>query len=116
MRVMAAVVVAAAVFACAGAASADTQAARPAIEVLSRPGQLSRWAFVVRAALARRQPDANARPVARMHLKTHDGTDELVEALARTTDASGRAWVQIRLPILPNGSTGWVPADALTGF
>jgi hypothetical protein len=88
----------------------------PPREVLSEPGKVSRWAFVVRSAIARRDPSADARPVARLRLKTQDGTDELVLALERTTDASGRPWVRVRLPILPNGSTGWVPQATLGGF
>jgi L,D-transpeptidase catalytic domain len=120
-----ALVVAAALSGCVASAAADGPSAPAApdptaqptaIETLSVPGTLSRWAFVVHAVVARRAPDSAARAVARMHLKTHDGTDELVMALARTRDAAGRPWVKIRLPILPNGTTGWVPADALGGF
>src|SRR3954451_12394411 len=57
----------------------------PAHEVLSVPGQVSRWAFVIRKTIARRQPRGDARGVARLHLKTQDGTDELVLALERFT-------------------------------
>jgi hypothetical protein len=116
MRACGCALIAVVVLGSGASAAADDPPAQPAIETLSVPGQLSRWAFVVHAVLARREPDAKARPVARMHLKTHDRTDELVLALERTRDATGRAWVKIRLPILPNGTTGWVPADALGGF
>src|SRR3954451_979815 len=74
----------------------------PSREVLSEPGELSRWAFVVRKTIARREPRQGSRAVARVHLKTQDGTDELVLALERTTDDQGRQWIRIRLPILPN--------------
>ena len=92
-----------------------TAAEPPAAEVttLSEPGVLSHWAFVDRRVAARARPDADARVVARLKLKTEDGTDELVMALASTYDADGREWVQVRLPIRPLGSTGWVPVDAL---
>ncbi len=33
--------------------------------------------------------------------------------LARTTDVGGRTWLQVRLPVRPNGTTGWVPEEAL---
>jgi lipoprotein-anchoring transpeptidase ErfK/SrfK len=33
--------------------------------------------------------------------------------LERVYDDRGRPWVSVRLPVLPNGSTGWVPEDAL---
>jgi hypothetical protein len=85
-------------------------------ELLSKPGHVSRWAFVLRKAIAREVPEPGAKAVARLRLRTQDGTDELVAVLARQTDAAGRRWVQVRLPILPNGSTGWVQEDALGRF
>ena len=88
----------------------------PLPEVLSKPGAVSRWAFVNRRAIARREPDLKSRGVARLRLKTQDGTDEIVMVLARVTDSAGRRWIQVRLPILPNNSTGWVPQAALGGF
>lgn len=90
--------------------------AAPSRQILSEPGHVSRWAFVLRRALARRLPDRNAKVVARLRLKTQDGTDELVAALERRVDAAGRHWVLVRLPILPNNTTGWVPENALGGY
>jgi hypothetical protein len=52
----------------------------------------------------------------RLKLKTEDGTDELHVLLRRYTDDSGRRWIQVRLPLLPNGRTGWVPQESLGGF
>jgi hypothetical protein len=88
----------------------------PVRETLSVPGEVSRWAFVDRRAIARREPAAGAKAVARLRLKTQDGTDELVLALERHFDAAGRVWVRVRLPILPNGATGWVPEEALGAY
>ena len=96
--------------------SATHSPAAPTRRILSEPGHVSRWAFVLRKALARRAPDAKSKPVARLRLKTQDGTDELVAALERRLDAHGRAWVLIRLPILPNNTTAWVPEDALGSY
>ena len=36
--------------------------------------------------------------------------------LARRRDSSGRLWLRVRLPVLPNGTTGWVPRRALGGY
>jgi lipoprotein-anchoring transpeptidase ErfK/SrfK len=94
-------------------ALAPAPPAAPVEQVLSHPGQTSRWAFVVRKAIARETPDTTAKAVARLRLRTQDGTDELVAVLARYTDADGLHWLQVRLPILPNNSTGWVPETAL---
>jgi hypothetical protein len=71
---------------------------------------------VLRKAIARKAPDAHAKAVARLRLKTQDGTDEIVAVLERRSDAAGRPWVLVRLPILPNNSTGWVPEGALGGY
>jgi hypothetical protein len=88
----------------------------PAREILSEPGHVSRWAFVLRKAIARKSPDPAAKAVARLRLKTQDGTDELVAVLERRTDEAGRRWILVRLPILPNNSTGWLPENALGKF
>src|SRR3954470_7097334 len=101
----------------AGAMAEDAGPARlGAPEVLSVPGHVSRWAFTLKTAIARRSPDVGSAAVARLRLRTQDGTDELVMVLRRGVGASGRRWVEVRLPILPNNSTGWVPQEALGGF
>jgi hypothetical protein len=82
-------------------------------ERLHRPGRRSHFAFVNRRAIARARPRAGARAVARLRLRTQDGTDELVLALERRADRDGRPWLKVRLPVRPNGTTGWVPEDAL---
>jgi hypothetical protein len=99
-----------------GSARAACTPPAPAVESLSTPGELSRWAFVHRKAIVRKEPRAGAKAVSRLRLETQDGTDELVLVLERTRDAAGRPWLRVRLPILPNGSTGWVPQQALGAF
>jgi L,D-transpeptidase catalytic domain len=108
MRSAAGLVACVTLLACAPGATAN--------ETLSKPGDVSRWAFVTHATIARKAPDWRSKAVARVTLKTPDATDNLVLALERTKDAAGRAWVRVRLPILPNGSTGWVRAETLGGF
>jgi hypothetical protein len=83
------------------------------IELLDRPGVRSHYAFVNRRAAVRKQPSSTARTITKLKLWTEDGTDELLLVLARTTDAAGRGWLRVRLPIRPNNSTGWVPEAAL---
>lgn len=82
-------------------------------EDLHRPGVRSHYAFVNERATARVSPSEDARAVARLKLRTEDDTDELVLVLARKTDAEGEGWLQVRLPVRPNGTTGWVPEEAL---
>ena len=88
-------------------AAAPPEAAAPQPFVLSRPGKLSRWAFVRRRTAARSRPSASARRVTTLTTRTPEGTANLVLALERV-EVGGRLWVRVRLPILPNNSTGWV--------
>ena len=84
------------------------------VEDLYRPQVVSRFAFVNPAVTARDVPYWDGRHVGRLETKTEDGTDELVLVLARTRDREGRRWLKVSLPILPNGTTGWVPGSALS--
>jgi lipoprotein-anchoring transpeptidase ErfK/SrfK len=96
-------------------ALADTRAVAVAAADfrLSRPADhLWRWALVERGVAARRTPDRAAPVVARLRTSTPEDTPEAVPLLVRR-EVSGRLWVQVRLPVLPNGTTGWVPRDAL---
>ena len=93
------------------AAAAPAQAAK--IERLSRPGKTSYWAFVDRAEWARAKPSTSARKVAKLTLRSPEATDDLVMVLDRT-ETRGRTWLRVRLPVRPNGTTGWVPASALS--
>lgn len=115
MRHAAAIVVSLSAALLAAPVSTASAAEPPAIEVtsLSQPGELSHWAYVDRRVAARSRPGGDARVVGRLKLKTEDGTDELVMVLASAFDENGREWLQVRLPIRPLGSTGWVPTEAL---
>ena len=100
----------------AGAAPAGARvsdAGRPV--QISGPGHVWYWAFVRRPVVARSTPARSGRRVASIATRTPEGTANLVLALARRTVA-GRSWVQVRLGILPNNSTGWVPRSALGGY
>jgi len=80
---------------------------------LSNERTLSRWAHVTRPTLARRAPDADARTVKRLSTRTADGSPEVVLALQDRRYSNGDHWVEVRLPMRPNGETGWVPREAL---
>ena len=73
-----------------------------------------RWAYVLRPTAARAKPTTSSHIVTHLKVFTLDSTVNLVLLLARATDAGGRVWYRVRLPILPNNSTGWVRADDLT--
>ena len=105
-------------FAVLGAVAIALIAAAPAraakIENLNKLGKESYYAFVEKAVGAKAEPETTAKTVGKLRLKTGEGTDDLVLVIARTTDSKDRVWLKVRLPIRPNGTTGWVQASALS--
>jgi hypothetical protein len=88
----------------------------PAPRELRPVAREARWAPVLETAAARQAPDAAASVVAELSTRTPEGTTNIVLVLGRTTDAAGRLWVRVRLPVLPNNTTGWLPRSALGGY
>lgn len=86
-----------------GAASAPGETT-----VLSERDGISRWAHVLRPTAARVAPSRSARAITVVSRRTPEGTNNLVLALE-----SRGPWVRVRLAVLPNGTTGWVPRSAL---
>jgi hypothetical protein len=85
----------------------------PAPRLLAASGRASQNATVLRSTVARLRPDARAPAVARLDKRTPERTANLVLVVGRAKDRAGELWVRVQLPILPNGSTGWVRRDAL---
>ena len=77
---------------------------------------LSYWSPVVRSVSARASPAAGAPRVALIGTRTAEHTPNIVLTMGRASDARGRVWTRVRLPVLPNNSTGWVPRSALGGL
>ncbi|MBX5443292.1 MAG: L,D-transpeptidase [Solirubrobacteraceae bacterium] len=80
---------------------------------LSDEHRLSRWAHAVATAPVRRSPSMRSSRIASLRWLTEDGRPEVYLALRARTDATGRLWVQVRLPRRPNNSVGWVPRRSL---
>lgn len=80
------------------------------------PGAVTRWGYILKATVARAAPRPSARAVARLATGTPLGKPNLVAVLAGHRDARGRVWVRVRLPILPNGSTGWIRKNTIDGL
>ena len=83
---------------------------------LNGPRGMSRWAHVLTKIPARTRPSASARIITRLNPLTPEQTQNLVQTLDGQINKKGEYWVRIRLPILPNGSTGWVPRGALGAY
>jgi hypothetical protein len=71
------------------------------------------WAFVLKRAVVRAQPKQSARVVTTLGTKTGDGTQNLVLAFAGLDISAKETWYRVRLPILPNNTTGWVRSTSL---
>jgi lipoprotein-anchoring transpeptidase ErfK/SrfK len=79
------------------------------------PGHASWWASVLRPVAVRAASRDAARVVATLETTTPEGTANLVLVLENVV-RDGQAWAKVRLPVLPNNSTGWVPRRALGGY
>jgi hypothetical protein len=104
----------------ADAATSLPAPATPAFAVgrprlLKAPRAPARFATVSRGALVLAAPHAGSDPIATLDEQTEEGTANVVLVLAQATTNEG-AWVHIRLPVLPNGRTGWVRRSALGGY
>ena len=88
----------------------------PEPAVLAERDEASHWAPVLRRVDARSAPRADSSVVGRLLERTPEGTVNIALVIATTQDAAGRSWVHIRLPVLPNNRTGWVPRAALGGY
>ena len=92
-------------------AAAATAGQRP----LSNPNGVSRYMAVLEPVEARATPGGGARVVARLTTRTPEGTTNVVLALARV-ERGGQLWIKVRLPILPNNTTGWIRRESLGGY
>lgn len=102
------------------AAATDTRPVRPLVslmpfgnERLSDEERLTRFANAVQRLPVYARPTKSARTVGRLRYQTEDGPLEVYLVLESRLDARGRLWVRVRLPMRPNGRTGWVVRDAL---
>ncbi len=70
---------------------------------------------VLEPADARLQPSSRARVVARLGTRTPEGTTNVVLVLTRV-ERGGQLWIEARLPVLPNNTTGWIKRESLGGY
>jgi L,D-transpeptidase catalytic domain len=73
----------------------------------------SRAAQVYEGVYARSRPSARAKKLIRIRQYTPEGTLNVVQTLSGVVNQNGEYWVRVRLPMLPNGHTGWVPRQTL---
>jgi hypothetical protein len=80
---------------------------------LSDEETLTSWAHAEFTAPIRRLPAPTSRRIARLRYLTEDGFPEVYLVLRSYADQDQRTWLQVRIPMRPNGRTGWVVASAL---
>jgi hypothetical protein len=83
---------------------------------LSNVDGRSQNATLLRSVNARSRPSESARVVVRLREVTPEDVPHVVYLLGGSIDRDGRYWLRVRLPILPNGSSGWIPRDVVGRF
>lgn len=115
--IVAAAAAAALALALAGTAVAHAPPrAHPRDELLSNERTFTRWANVAQIATVYARPGAGSHKLARLHWLTEDGYPEVYLLLRAHWDPNGEEWVKLRVPMRPNGTTGWVRRQALGPF
>jgi hypothetical protein len=69
---------------------------------------LSRWTIVRVPAVAHARPSSSSPIVTKLAVSAPEGTPNLLAVLGTRTGPDGALWVEVRLPVLPNGTVGWV--------
>ena len=80
---------------------------------LSDEETFTTWAHPEHGAPIRGLPTRTSRRIARVRYLTEDGFPEVYLVLRSFTDPDERTWLQVRIPMRPNGRTGWVVDSAL---
>jgi hypothetical protein len=76
----------------------------------------SQTATLLGNVVARAQPNPSARVLTRLRAVTPEHVPHVVYLLGGRIDRQGRYWLRVQLPILPNGSSGWIPREAVGSF
>jgi hypothetical protein len=93
--------------------AASVAAPTPVDEKLSNERTVSYWAFAGRREPIRTGSSETTGTIASLRLTTELHAPEPYLVLRRRTYPDGESWLQVRIPMRPNGRVGWVPEDAL---
>lgn len=83
---------------------------------LTRVGGVARWAPLAGVTTVRSAPYRTARRIASISPITREYTGELFLLLESLKKRNGDVWIRVRLPVLPNNTTGWVRRRALGNY
>jgi len=76
----------------------------------------SQNATLIHRVNVRARPTNASRIVFRLRPLTPERVPHVLYLLGGTIDGRGRYWLRVSLPALPNGSSGWIPREAVTSF
>jgi hypothetical protein len=99
----------------ASAYTGEAQALKGSVR-LSNEWTSTRWAHPVRRTPIRRMPNPRARKIVPTHYLTPDGFPEVYIVLRSWRDPKHHSWLEVRIPMRPNGRTGWVRRSSLGPF
>jgi lipoprotein-anchoring transpeptidase ErfK/SrfK len=88
---------------------------RPRLRHIDFATPVSRWAPVVRPVVVTRTAGGSD-SITSLATTTPEGTANIVLLQPGVKVVRGQMWVRVRLPILPNNTTGWVSREALGGY
>lgn len=81
---------------------------------LSDEAKITRWVHASETYPIRATASTNGRTITRLRFLTEDKVPEVYLVLSGKLDAGGDPWLRIRIPMRPNGRTGWVPAEMVS--
>jgi lipoprotein-anchoring transpeptidase ErfK/SrfK len=96
----------------ASASAGSAQTVRDSVR-LSDERSLTRWAHPVQRAPIRARPTPRAGQIVPTHFLTEDGFPEVYLVLRSWSDSNRHTWLEVRIPMRPNGRTGWVRDSTL---
>lgn len=85
------------------------QSASDVESVFPAAGQL-----VVHSVPVRKTPNPKAPVIKVMHAFRSDFRPQEMFAVRETTGSDGQAWYRVSIPMRPNGTYGWIPADTVS--
>lgn len=94
-------------------AAGPASAMSATVELQAPTGSRAWTARLLAAVSARTAPDRSARVITTLQPIAPLGGGATTLLVTGTKVADGRQWVRVMLPVRPNGSQGWVPADPL---
>jgi hypothetical protein len=85
----------------------------PSDKILSDETTSTTWAYDDVPNAIRQYPSNSSARVATLHANTEDDLPEVYIVL-RERQVAGVSWVEVRVPMRPNGRTGWVTLSSLS--